>query len=125
MKKLFCIIFLCFLISSLFYCRDFESFGGEILYVFEDYENGVIIDNFDYGNSVSKSMQIEECDISEFIDYFDMEILSTYYVDDVKVINGYSKYLEESVPYKNGYTNLQIAISDKVLVGYPQLYQGF
>lgn len=95
------------------------------MYVFEDYENGVIIDNFDYGNSVSKSMQIEECDISEFIDYFDMEILSTYYVDDVKVINGYSKYLEESVPYKNGYTNLQIAISDKVLVGYPQLYQGF
>ena len=125
MKKLICFLFLGILILTLFYNRNFDDFEGEVNYVFEDYENGIVIRSWDNGESVSQSMKIDISDIDDFIEYFDVEIVSDYYIDDMKVINGYSKYLPSCVPYKNGYVNLQIAISDIVLVGYPQLYQGF
>ena len=125
MKKLACFLFLIFLISLFFNCRDFEDFDNDVLYVFEDYENGVITSSVYNDNCVSQCMEISIDEIENFIEYFDVQLLSTYNVDDVKVINGYSKYLEKKLPYKNGCFNLQLAISDKVLVGYPQLYQGF
>ena len=124
MKKLICFLFLGFFIITLFYDRNFDDFG-EVRYVFEDYKNGVVVSSWDNGQSVSQSMEIEIEEIDDFLDYFDVEIVSDYYIDNIKVINGYSKYLDRSLPYKNGYVNLQIAISDSVLVGYPQLYQGF
>lgn len=125
MKKLICFLFLVLISITFFYDRDFQDFGGDVSYVFEDYEKGVVITGFDNGGSVSQSMEINISDLSDFIDYFDMEIINTYYLDDIKVITGYSKYLNKTLPYKNGFSNLQIAISDTALVGYPQLYQGF
>lgn len=110
---------------SLFYDRDFEDFGGEVRYVFEDYDKGVLISDWMGDECVSQSMQIGLDEVNDFIEYFDVEIVSTYYIDNMKVITGYSKYLDKSLPYKNGFANLQIALSDIALVGYPQLYQGF
>ena len=125
MKRLTCFLFLFLIVSSLFYKRDIGDVSGDINYVYENSDEGLYFSTLDSDDEVSQSIEIGKEDVDSFLDYFDAEIISYYYIDDIKVINAYSKYLKKRLPYKNGFYNLQLAISDVVLVGYPQLYQGF
>ncbi len=124
MKKLVGIIFVGFLILTLFYVRDFSYGDKTVKYVYDN-EYGLYTSEISDDTCKCSYIELEEYEISDFLQKYDVKIVDKYYIDDMLVYNGYSKYFDKYLYLNDNKYNLQIAFSEKVLVGYPQLYLGF
>lgn len=124
MKKLIGFVFVGFLILTLFYVRDFSYDDKTVNYVYDN-EYGLYTSVVDDGSSKCSYIELDSNEISRFLQKYDVKIVDKYYIDDMLVYNAYSKYFDKYLYLNDNKYNLQIAFSQKVLVGYPQLYLGF
>lgn len=124
MKKLLAIIFIVVLLGVLFYNREFGWSGTQMLYAYES-ECGISVCDFDYGDSKCSCITLDNSQIDDFLKYFDVEIIDEYFIDNIRVCDAYSKYIDKNICVSDKKYNLQIAYADKVLIGCPQLYLGF
>lgn len=123
MKKLVCVMMLVFVVGVLFYSRSLDDMG-DVRYVYER-DNGLVVGEIDYGDSKCSYISIESDEIDYFLDYYDVVVVDRYYIDDMLVLNAYSKYFDNTITLSDKKYNLQIAFSDQILIGCPQLYLGF
>lgn len=124
MKKLVSIIFVVFVIGVLFYSRDFDWVGVDKQYVYE-YDSGLTISSVDSGDFECCCFTIDSSDYVDFVDYFDIQIVEDYYIDDLHIVNAYSKFFDKKIQLFDKKYNLQMVLGDEIVVGYPQLYLGF
>lgn len=124
MKKLVAIIFVVFVIGVLFYSRDFDWVDTNKKYVYET-DNGLVMSSVDKGDFECCCFIIGNSEYSDFVDYFDVQIVEDYYIDGLRVINAYSKFFDKKIQLFDKKYNLQILLADEITIGYPQLYLGF
>ncbi len=124
MKKLVAIIFVVFVIGVLFYSRDFDWVDTNKKYVYET-DNGLMVSSVDKGDFECCYFTIDSGEYGDFVDYFDIQIVEDYYIDDLHVINAYSKFFDKKIQLFDKKYNIQILLGEEITVGYPQLYLGF
>lgn len=124
MKKLVAIIFLVFVIGVLFYTRDFGWNGVDKKYAYER-DNGLSVSSVNKGEFECCCITIENEQYEDFMAYFDVQIIEDYYIDNIRVLNAYSKFFDKKLTLSDKKYNRQIAFGENIIVGYPQIYSGF
>lgn len=124
MKKMIAVLFVSIIIFVLFYSRDFGWSDIDKNYVTES-DGGLTISLVETNNFDCCYLELSKEEYGDFVDYFDVQIISEYYIDDMRVLNAYSKFFDKKLSLGDKKYNIQIAFDEKILVGYPQLYMGF
>lgn len=118
------VIFVVLIISGLFYSRGFGWEGVFNNYVYET-STGLSVSQVDRSDCKCTYIKLNNDQYKQFLKYFDVVIIEDYYVNEIHVVNAYSKFFDKKIQLNDKKYNLQIAFSDEILIGYPQLYLGF
>lgn len=118
------VILVVFVMSILFYSCRFGWSGVEENYVYEN-KLGLYVSTVETDDYKCCYICLNNDQYNDFIDYYDVQIVEDYYIDDMHVLNAYSKFFDKKIQLNDKKYNLQIAFSNEILVGYPQLYMGF
>lgn len=86
---------------------------------------GCEYDIIEYYDNGDMTLQISGDDIDKILNELCVEIIEKNYVSDRCIIEGYTSKLNKYIVKSGRKVNLQISISDSVIVGYPLIKNSF
>lgn len=118
MKKILVVIF-CSFLSIIFCGNDGTHLNTKLDNLGCDYE---VVECYSDGGFVAK---IFEENFDDFFAKLDIEILSKNEVADRVIIEGYDSTLSNYIIRNGRRVNMQISVSDEILIGYPLIKNSF